>query len=153
MSALSFFIVIFLSGLCVGACGSSSAASRRRSIRDGDSGSINRLAAEASIGSRQQGLASYYSNKLAGRRTASGDIYRPQLLTAAHRKLPFGTQVRVTRLDYSGESSGASVVVLINDRGPFGANRILDLSYAAARALGMLRAGVVRVEVLVLGKP
>ena len=97
-----------------------------------------------------EGKAAYYSDALAGRPTASGEPYDPRALTAAHRKLPFGTRVRVVR-----PSSGRSVVVTINDRGPFGdERRILDLSRAAAERLDMIRAGVVdvRAEILEYGK-
>ena len=93
-----------------------------------------------------EGKVTYYSDSLAGNTTANGEIYDPNMLTAAHRTLPFGTVVRVTR-----KQDGRSVIVRVNDRGPFGdKNRILDLSRAAAERLGMLRAGVVpaRVEVL-----
>lgn len=93
-----------------------------------------------------EGEATYYSDKLAGRKTASGERYDPKALTAAHRSLPFGTRVRVERL-----GTGKSVVVRITDRGPFGKpSRIIDLSKAAARELDMLRAGVVPVRVEVL---
>jgi len=68
-------------------------------------------------------------------------------LTAAHRTLPFGTRVRVTNLE-----NGRSVVVHVNDRGPFAAARILDVSHAAAKAIGMVGAGVARVEMVVLGE-
>jgi rare lipoprotein A len=89
------------------------------------------------------GLASYYADSLAGHRTANGERYDPRALTAAHRTLPFGTQLRVTRVD-----TRKSVVVRVNDRGPFGdSRRVLDLSRAAARRLDMLGAGVVRVHV------
>jgi rare lipoprotein A len=92
------------------------------------------------------GKATYYSNRLAGRRTASGEAYDPKALTAAHRELPFGTQVRVVRTD-----NGKAVTVRINDRGPFGVEaRIIDVSYRAAERLDMLRAGVVPVNVEVL---
>lgn len=95
------------------------------------------------------GRASYYADALAGRRTASGEPYEPAALTAAHRSLPFGTVVRVTRLD-----TGASVVVRINDRGPFGSRtRIVDLSRAAAEALGMVRRGIVEIRLEVLERP
>ncbi len=93
-----------------------------------------------------EGPVSYYSDALAGRPTASGEPYTPTELTAAHRRLPFGTRVRVTRLD-----TGASVIVRVNDRGPFGRRgRVLDLSRAAAEQLEMIERGVVdaRVEVL-----
>ncbi len=91
------------------------------------------------------GKASYYSKKLHGRKTASGERYDQTLLTAAHRNYPFGTVVRVT-----SESSGQSVIVRINDRGPRKKSRIIDLSYAAAKELDMLRAGIISVKVDVL---
>ena len=92
------------------------------------------------------GRASYYSDRLAGRSTASGEPYDPERLTAASRELPFDTRVRVTRVD-----TGASVVVRVNDRGPFGdRRRIIDLSRAAAERLDMIREGVVDVRVEVL---
>ncbi len=98
--------------------------------------------------SKQSGAASYYANALAGHRTASGELYSIHRFTAAHRSLPFGTLVRVVHL-----ASGRSVRVVINDRGPFGKGRIIDLSRAAAEKLGILARGVaqVRVEVLRLG--
>jgi peptidoglycan lytic transglycosylase len=97
-----------------------------------------------------EGEASYYGNSLAGHATASGEPYRPQAFTAAHKKLPLGTVLRVTRHDGT-----RTVYVRINDRGPYGSSRrILDLSHAAAEQLGMLRAGVleVRAEVVAYGK-
>lgn len=103
-------------------------------------------ASSAKPGRVYRGLATYYSNRLAGRRTASGEVYDPSALTAAHRELAFGTMVRVVRAD-----SGRAVTVRINDRGPFGDDaRIIDLSYRAAKRLDMLRAGVVPVTVEVL---
>ncbi len=96
-----------------------------------------------------RGRASYYSDRLAGRHTANGDVYDPTQLTAASRDLPFGTIVRVVR-----EDTGASVVVRINDRGPHRDHtRILDLSRAAAEALDMIRAGVVGVRAEILERP
>ena len=93
-----------------------------------------------------KGDATYYADKFSGRRTASGEVYDPRAFTAAHRKLPFGTIVRVTRAD-----TGAVVYVRITDRGPFGrARRIIDLSRAAAESLDMLHAGVVGVVVQVV---
>jgi rare lipoprotein A len=98
------------------------------------------------VGSVLRGEASYYASSLAGRRTASGQRYDPRRMTAAHRKLPFGTKLRVTRVD-----TGKTVVVTVNDRGPFGRRRrILDLSRAAAEKLGMIRRGVVEVRAEVL---
>jgi rare lipoprotein A len=97
-----------------------------------------------------RGEASYYGKAFAGRKTASGEIFEPRRYTAAHRSLPFGTVLRVTRV-----GTHSIVYVRVNDRGPFGKKRrILDLSEAAADELDMLRDGVceVRVEVLERGK-
>lgn len=102
------------------------------------------LLLSAQIGYVEEGEASYYAAVFHGRRTASGEKYDKNALTAAHKTLPFGTHVRVTEL-----SSGRSVVVRINDRGPHKAGRIIDLSERAARELGLLAKGVtaVRLEV------
>ena len=91
------------------------------------------------------GTASYYARKFQGRRTASGERYDMHMLTAAHPVLAFGTRVEVTNL-----ANGRRVEVRINDRGPFAKGRIIDLSYAAARQIGMLRKGVTKVRVRVL---
>ncbi|MED5546028.1 MAG: septal ring lytic transglycosylase RlpA family protein [Pseudomonadota bacterium] len=93
------------------------------------------------------GVASYYGVKFAGRRTASGAIFDPEELTAAHPSLPFGTQVQVTN-----PSNGESVVVTITDRGPYHGNRIIDLSKAAAREIGIMRRGSGTVELAVLAQ-
>jgi len=96
------------------------------------------------------GTASFYADSLAGRATANGEAYDPRYFTAAHRTLPLGTILRVTRV-----STGDWVLVRVNDRGPYAsASRILDLSKIAASRLGMLRAGVVeiRAEVLAWGR-
>lgn len=90
-------------------------------------------------------MASYYAEALHGRRTASGERYDSQALTAAHRTLPFGTRVRVTNLE-----NGLSVVVRINDRGPNVETRVIDLSYAAARKLQFIDQGKTRVSLEVL---
>ncbi len=93
----------------------------------------------------QEGKASYYSSVLHGRKTASGEIYNENKLTAAHKHLPFGTKVRVLN-----KRNGRTVLVSINDRGPFVKKRILDLSYVAAQQLGMIRAGVTSIKMEVL---
>ncbi len=92
------------------------------------------------------GIASYYADEYAGRPTASGELFDPSKMTAAHRTLPFGTVVRVT-----DPATGRSVVVRINDRGPFRPGRVIDLSRAAAAELGILRRGVAPVRLQVLG--
>jgi rare lipoprotein A len=91
------------------------------------------------------GMASYYGNELAGNRTASGERFDPGQLTAAHRSLPFGSRVRVTNT-----SNGDSVVVRINDRGPFSRGRVIDVSQAAAREIGMNHSGTARVKLALL---
>jgi rare lipoprotein A len=93
-------------------------------------------------------LASYYAARYHGRTTASGEVFDVGKLTAAHRTLPFGTRVRVSNV-----RNGRSVNVRVNDRGPFVAGRVIDLSPAAARQLDMLDAGVVPVLLEVLGTP
>lgn len=91
------------------------------------------------------GMASYYGRELAGNRTANGERFDPGQLTAAHRTLPFGSIVRVTNM-----SNGDSVVVRINDRGPFHRGRVIDISHAAAREIGMHRSGTARVKLALL---
>lgn len=91
------------------------------------------------------GEASWYGAQFAGRRTASGERFDPQELTAAHRTLPFGSRVRVTHA-----RSGKSVVVRINDRGPFSGQRVIDLSKAAAQRIGIVGAGRGQVELALL---
>lgn len=95
----------------------------------------------------EHGVASYYAHHLSGRRTASGQAYDPQALTAAHRTLPLGTQVRVVN-----PKNDKSVVVTVNDRGPVAKNRMIDVSSAAADRLEMKKSGVTRVETRVVGK-
>lgn len=95
----------------------------------------------------QYGLASFYSNKFNGRKTASGELFSQQKLTAAHNTLPLGTYVRVTNL-----RNGKTVVVKINDRLHHRNKRIIDLTRAAATKLGFIKSGLTRVKIEVLGK-
>ncbi|MDJ0726946.1 MAG: septal ring lytic transglycosylase RlpA family protein [Prochloraceae cyanobacterium] len=92
-----------------------------------------------------RGMASWYGKKFQGRPTASGERYNTNALTAAHRTLKFGTKVKVTNLN-----NGRSVIVRINDRGPFTKGRIIDLSGAAANAIGMIKTGVAPVKIEIL---
>jgi len=93
----------------------------------------------------QEGLASWYGGKFQGRTTSSGEVFDTNLMTAAHRSLPFGTIVKVT-----DQESGKSTLVKINDRGPFVEGRIIDLSRAAAEELDMVGRGVARVSLEVV---
>jgi rare lipoprotein A len=100
--------------------------------------------APAAIIQGEEGIASWYGYPYHGRATASGEIYNMYGISAAHRTLPFGTEVRVHDLE-----NGRDVTVRINDRGPFIEGRIIDLSYAAAQAMGM--SGIARVRLEILG--
>jgi rare lipoprotein A len=91
------------------------------------------------------GTASWYGRHFHGRRTASGQRFNMNAMTAAHKTLPMGTKIRVTNL-----ANGRSVMLTINDRGPFARNRIIDVSRRAARELGFLRRGVAKVRVQVI---
>jgi rare lipoprotein A len=94
-----------------------------------------------------RGVASFYGYDGSGNQTATGERFNPEAMTAAHRHLPFGTKVRVTNT-----RNGQSVIVRINDRGPFIRGRVIDLSYGAARIIGMIGRGVAPVKVEVLGR-
>ena len=90
----------------------------------------------------ESGKASYYADSFDGRTTSNGETFRQRKLTAAHKTLPFGTKVKVTNLN-----NGKTVKVRINDRGPFIAGRIIDLSKKAARKIDLVQAGVVNVRI------
>jgi peptidoglycan lytic transglycosylase len=126
--------------LALSVCGAAGCA--RRSVR------VQSPAAPARVGSIETGVASWYGTPYHGRRAASGEVYDMEQLTAAHRRLPFETWVEVTNL-----SNGRSVDVRINDRGPFARGRIIDLSQAAARDIGMLGPGTARVQLRVIAPP
>ncbi|NQD36635.1 septal ring lytic transglycosylase RlpA family protein [Permianibacter sp. IMCC34836] len=100
---------------------------------------------DSAEGFSQRGIASWYGNKFHGKRTSSGEPYDMYKMTAAHKTLPIPVHVRVTNLD-----NGKSIIVRVNDRGPFKEGRIIDLSYAAAHKLGMTGTGTARVEISAL---
>ncbi len=95
----------------------------------------------------QTGIASWYGNEHNGRKTANGEIHDSRLATAAHLRLPFGSKVKVTN-----RKTGASVVVCINDRGPYVKGRIIDLSESAARDLGVLTDGIAPVSLQLINR-
>jgi len=128
-ASLLFASVIFASG-----CG------RRRAVRT--------PAPPAPIGATETGVASWYGVPFDGRRTASGEIYDMRQLTAAHQTLPFQTWVNVTNL-----GNGKQVDVRITDRGPFVGGRIIDLSFAAATEIDMVRSGIARVRLKIIAPP
>lgn len=94
------------------------------------------------VSGTETGMASYYAESYNGKKTANGEIYSSSEMTAAHKKLPFGTKVKVTNL-----SNGKSVKVRINDRGPFVSGRIIDLTRSAAKKIDMIGKGVVKVKI------
>lgn len=96
----------------------------------------------------QYGKASWYGDKEHGKKSASGEVFNRNAYTAAHKELPFGTVVRVTNRE-----NGRRVKVRINDRGPFVGGRVIDLSYAAAKSIGLVRSGVAEVKIEVLSTP
>ncbi|WP_228283418.1 septal ring lytic transglycosylase RlpA family protein [Arcobacter sp. FWKO B] len=100
----------------------------------------------AGVGDEQRGIASWYGPKFHGKKTSNGEIYNMHAITAAHKTLPMNTIVRVDNLD-----NGKSVVVRVNDRGPFVGDRIIDLSYAAAGAIDMQKKGLANVKLTILG--
>ncbi len=105
------------------------------------------LLCSTSMHAQQRGKASYYSKRATGAATSSGERVHHDSLTCAHRTHPFGTLLKV-----KNPANGREVIVKVNDRGPFGRGRIIDLSWGAARELGMLAQGVVMVEVEVVGE-
>lgn len=107
-----------------------------------DPASVNRV---ETLQAKVASLASWYGPGFHGRRTASGQIYDQNALTAAHKTLPFGTRVKVTNLN-----NGKSVTIVVNDDGPHVPGRVIDLSKGAAQRIGMLSAGVVPVRLQVL---
>jgi rare lipoprotein A len=116
-----------------------------RPAYDRDMGQYPEETRDRPAGHEESGMISFYADKFHGRKTASGEIFDKRAMTAAHRTLPFRTKVKVTNL-----ANGKSVVVTINDRGPFARNRILDLSPAAAREIGLGTQGTVKAKVEVL---
>jgi rare lipoprotein A len=100
---------------------------------------------KAKVGMCISGIASWYGKPHHGRKTASGEVFNMYKMTAAHRTLPLGTMVKVTNTD-----NGKSVIVKINDRGPFIKNRVLDLSYEAAKKLNMVNSGHIKVLVQII---
>ncbi len=148
-----FFCVALLMVSFVVGCGSAATATAPRSpatITEATSPATNPTTASSSASSHEEerGKASYYSDRLAGRSTASGEPYDPKELTAAHRTLPFGAIVRIWR-----PKNGRSVEVRINDRGPHKQGRIVDLSRRGAEEIGLVRDGIGDVVLTIVSLP
>jgi rare lipoprotein A len=159
LSSLPAYVVLMILSVCVAGCGSATrwegdsnqpvqktTKSQKRSSRGNppfyEVFGERYYVLNTSAGYRERGIASWYGKKFHGKPTSSGEIYDMNAMTAAHKTLPLPTDVRVTNL-----RNGKSIVVKVNDRGPFVDNRIIDLSYSAARKLDMISAGTTFVEV------
>lgn len=144
--------VLYVSGLFMLLVMLTFCATDRRFSR-GKSPSVSktyhRTASHGHSAHQLEGICSYYGPKFHGKRTASGEKFDMYQLTAAHKTLPFATRIKVINLD-----NGKSVIVKINDRGPFVKGRILDLSYAAAKKIDMINQGTarIRIDVMEMGK-
>ena len=145
------FTLSLVLGALVGAPATSTSATKPDStplgVASTPAGATSAAPGPAATADRMEGLAAYYSNRLNGRKTASGQIFDQNALTAAHPTLPFGTKVKVTNT-----KNNRSVVVRINDRGPTQPSRVIDLSRAAAGKLAMRRGGLVPVKLEVVAK-
>ena len=135
--------------LCAGGCARSEALPPAREAPRESTAESRSAASAAPRAEVQVGYATWYGAALAGHKTASGERFDPEQMTAAHRTLPFNTWVEVRRVE-----TGQTVRVRITDRGPFGhPERIIDLSRAAARQLGFMKLGTTRVEIRVVAGP
>ena len=139
---LACFALLGITFLAVGcAAPRNEAPPRAPGVDRGQARASTKEAAPGSSSFEQVGLASWYGRAFAGKPTASGERFDPDQMTAAHPTLAFGSKVRVTNL-----SNGQSVIVRVNDRGPFGGRRVIDISQAAAKEIGMHRSGTARVS-------
>ena len=136
------FWLVFVLGVLLACSGCSGSTHRKGYTRVTKS---SRVQKKAEIGYTFTGDASYYGKGFDGKKTASGEIFDRDDFTCAHRTLPFGTKLKVTRI-----KTGASVVVRVNDRGPYAKKRVLDLSEAAGKVLGLDKAGHAQVTATVI---
>ena len=138
----SRFLLVVVLGVLLACSGCAGATYRKGYTRVTKS---SRVQKKAEIGYTFTGDASYYGKGFDGKKTASGEIFDRNAMTCAHRSLPFGTKLKVVRV-----KTGASVVVRVNDRGPYAKRRVLDLSEAAGKVLGLDKAGHAQVTATVI---
>ena len=138
----SRFLLVVVLGVLLACSGCAGSTHRKGYIRVTKS---SRVQKKAEIGYTFTGDASYYGKGFDGKKTASGEIFDRNAMTCAHRSLPFGTKLKVVRV-----KTGASVVVRVNDRGPYAKRRVLDLSEAAGKVLGLDKAGHAQVTATVI---
>ncbi|MFC1550167.1 septal ring lytic transglycosylase RlpA family protein [Candidatus Neomarinimicrobiota bacterium] len=142
MSILSHILLIILTIIMIGC------TNAPRYTTPDHRGKISKAVPLSKVGMTQRGISSYYAEKFHGKLTASGEVYDMYGISAAHQTLPLNTIIRVTNLE-----NKKSIILRINDRGPFVKNRILDCSYGAALKLGFVKKGTtkVKIEVIELG--
>ena len=133
---MKYFVLIILSLIFFNFCAPSSKFASKK---------VNQKSTNVRDGEVLVGYSSYYADKFHGRKTANGEIFNMHDYTAAHRNLPFGTVLLVTNLE-----NGKKVKVRVNDRGPYVAGRILDLSLQAAKDIGLIKTGVAKVNIKIL---
>ena len=138
----SRFLLVVVLGVLLACSGCAGSTHRKGYTRVTKS---SRVQKKAEIGYTFTGDASYYGKGFDGKKTASGEIFDRNAMTCAHRSLPFGTKLKVVRV-----KTGASVVVRVNDRGPYAKRRVLDLSEAAGKVLGLDKAGHAQVSATVI---
>ena len=149
LAALSLVAALFVACSSSSHVVSSSSSSKKKPTTTTKTTTKNTSnSSAAKVGAVTTGQASYYADKFNGNKTASGEKYNKKALTCAHRTYPFGTVLKVTNT-----TNGKSVQVRVNDRGPFKAGRIVDVSGAAADKLDMKKAGVINVKVEVVSLP
>ena len=141
--AISVVLIAFVA-LVIAGCASNPRYTRYSQFKQPGSSTSSKT--PAAIGTTETGVASYYGSEFHGRKTANDEKYDMYKMTAAHRTLPFGTNLKVTNLD-----NGKVVNIRVNDRGPFKKNRIIDLSYQAARDIFMIGNGTANVKIEVTG--
>jgi len=138
----SRFLLVVVLGVLLACSGCAGSTHRKGYTRVTKSSRVQKM---AEIGYTFTGDASYYGKGFDGKKTASGEIFDRNAMTCAHRSLPFGTKLKVVRV-----KTGASVVVRVNDRGPYAKRRVLDLSEAAGKVLGLDKAGHAQVTATVI---
>ena len=141
-------VILALIGLLCSPLACAATAEQQAPAAAGTAAADSPSRSSAVSGGRETGLAAVYSDKLHGKKTASGEVYDRNALTAAHKTLPFGTRVKVTN-----DKNKKSVTLRINDRGPTQAGRILDISPKAAKALGIKPTAMAEVTAEVVGEP
>lgn len=147
LSSMKNLSILFFMLIAISSCSSSIrfSSALNRNYEKSNSNISNNIDSSIAVGNIFYGKASYYGDEFHGRKTANGEIYDRNNLSAAHKSLPFGTILKVRNIMNNRE-----VIVRINDRGPFVSGRIIDLSYQAAKELDMLREGVIDVEITIL---